>query len=256
MRILIIRHAEPDYANDSLTEKGILEAKALAEYAKNLNIDDCYLSPLGRAQKTASYTLEALGKSAETKDWLQEFISYVDLSKYKDMEEAYHKQVETEEINHRHAVWDILPAYFTKRPEFLERDGWHKADIVRYSDTKAHYDQVMKEFDKLLATYGYIREGDHYHVEKSSEKTIALFCHLGVGFALLSHLMNVSPFVLWQSACMLPSAVTEIVTEEREKGIASFRMLRLGDTSHLAVANLQPSFMGRHCETFEHPEKY
>ncbi len=256
MRILIIRHAEPDYEHDSLTEKGILEAKALAEYAENLKIDDCYVSPLGRAQKTASYTCEKLGKSAETKEWLQEFISYVDLTKYKDIEEAYHKHVETEEIRHRHAIWDIVPAYFAKHPECLDKDRWYQTDVVRYSDTKEHYDQVMKELDRLLESYGYIREGTLYRVEKSSEKTIALFCHLGVGFALLSHLMNVSPFVLWQSACMLPSAVSEIVTEEREQGIASFRMLRMGDISHLAKADIEPSFKGRYCETFDSPKMH
>ncbi len=256
MRILIIRHAEPDYAHDSLTENGILEAKALAEYSEKLNIDDCYVSPLGRAQKTASYTLEKLGKKAETKEWLQEFISYVDLSKYKDIEEAYHKQVEEEELKHRHAVWDIVPSYFYKHPEYLEWKGWREADIVRYSDTAERYDQVTQELDKLLETYGYKRENNHYVVEKASEKTIALFCHLGVGFVLLSHLLNISPFALWQGCCMLPSAVTEIVTEEREEGIASFRMLHMGDTSHLALAYIKPSFFGRYCETFDSPEKH
>lgn len=32
MKILIIRHAEPDYALDSLTEKGFREARLLGEY--------------------------------------------------------------------------------------------------------------------------------------------------------------------------------------------------------------------------------
>ena len=31
MRILIIRHGEPDYENDNLTEKGKLEAELLAK---------------------------------------------------------------------------------------------------------------------------------------------------------------------------------------------------------------------------------
>ena len=34
MRILIIRHGDPDYANDTLTEKGHKEAKLLAEKLK------------------------------------------------------------------------------------------------------------------------------------------------------------------------------------------------------------------------------
>mgnify|MGYP002508494335 CR=1 FL=1 len=32
-----------------------------------------YCSPLGRAQKTASYTLERVGREAITHDWMKEF---------------------------------------------------------------------------------------------------------------------------------------------------------------------------------------
>ena len=50
---------------------------------------------------------------------------------------------------------------------------------------------------------------------------------------------------------MLPSAVTEIVSEEREQGVAYFRTLRIGDISHLVLGNEPPSFMARFCETYE-----
>lgn len=36
MKILIIRHAEPDYEKNTLTEKGFLEADALGLYHRNL----------------------------------------------------------------------------------------------------------------------------------------------------------------------------------------------------------------------------
>ena len=72
MRILFIRHGDPDYANDTLTEKGHREAAALAERAEALNMGACYVSPLGRARATAEYSLKRLGKTAETLDWLRE----------------------------------------------------------------------------------------------------------------------------------------------------------------------------------------
>lgn len=62
MRILFIRHGDPDYANDTLTGKGRREAEALAERAEALDMGECYVSPLGRAQATAAYSLEKLGK--------------------------------------------------------------------------------------------------------------------------------------------------------------------------------------------------
>ena len=39
MRLIFIRHAEPDYSIDSLTEKGWREAKLLAERTKRWKVD-------------------------------------------------------------------------------------------------------------------------------------------------------------------------------------------------------------------------
>ena len=55
MRLLFIRHAEPDYSTDTLTEKGRREATLLAQAAPSMQLDHCFVSPLGRAQETASY---------------------------------------------------------------------------------------------------------------------------------------------------------------------------------------------------------
>ena len=73
MRILIIRHAEPDYRLDALTAKGRREAELLAERLCRIPAEAYYVSPLGRAQETAGYTLRRVGRQAVTLDWLQEF---------------------------------------------------------------------------------------------------------------------------------------------------------------------------------------
>ena len=64
MKLLFIRHGEPDYVHDTLTEKGWREAQY-------------YVSPLGRAQDTARPTLERTGRTAVTLDWLREFTGRV-----------------------------------------------------------------------------------------------------------------------------------------------------------------------------------
>ena len=64
MKLLIVRHADPDYSIDSLTEKGWREAELLSQRLIKLSIDDFYCSPLGRAKDTASCTLEKIGKEA------------------------------------------------------------------------------------------------------------------------------------------------------------------------------------------------
>ena len=73
MRLIFIRHAEPDYEHDSLTEKGWREAKLLARRTKDWQVDEFYVSPLGRARDTASFTIREHGKTAEVMDWLHEF---------------------------------------------------------------------------------------------------------------------------------------------------------------------------------------
>lgn len=109
---------------------------------------------------------------------------------------------------------------------------------------------MAEGLDGLLEQYGYVREGRHYRVEQESEATVTFFCHFGITCVLLSHLWNVSPFVLWHTLALAPTSVSEVVTEERQQGIASFRALRLGDISHLYRGKEEPSFSARFCETF------
>jgi len=39
MKLYIVRHADPDYRTDTLTERGKIEASALAEWFKDKNLD-------------------------------------------------------------------------------------------------------------------------------------------------------------------------------------------------------------------------
>ena len=64
MRLVIVRHGDPDYSIDSLTEKGWREARILSERITKLDVKEFYVSPLGRARDTAAPTLEKLGRSA------------------------------------------------------------------------------------------------------------------------------------------------------------------------------------------------
>mgnify|MGYP001749888343 CR=1 FL=1 len=64
MKLIIIRHGDPDYEHDTLTPKGVREAKLLSERISKLDVKAFYCSPLGRAQDTASYTLDKMNRSA------------------------------------------------------------------------------------------------------------------------------------------------------------------------------------------------
>jgi len=77
MKLLIIRHGDPDYSIDSLTPTGWEEARLLAERIAKLDVKKFYLSPLGRAQDTAKVTLEKMGREGETLPWLREFAARI-----------------------------------------------------------------------------------------------------------------------------------------------------------------------------------
>ena len=66
MRLLIVRHADPDYSIDSLTPAGWEEAKLLADRLAPIPVAAYYVSPLGRAKDTASLTLKKACRTAET----------------------------------------------------------------------------------------------------------------------------------------------------------------------------------------------
>ena len=61
MRIVLIRHGEPDYEKDCLTETGHKQAKIAAQRLLKEGIEEIYASPLGRARQTAQYFSEASG---------------------------------------------------------------------------------------------------------------------------------------------------------------------------------------------------
>ena len=251
MRLLLIRHADPDYSIDSLTPEGWKEAEALAAYSPNLKIDTCYVSPLGRARDTASLPLKKLGKTAQVRQWLEEFPAVVDVENSEHLKQAFSRQHMTADGKYaKRIVWDMYPSYYAAHPEYWDAEKWRESETARMSDLVLTYDRVVRSFDELLAEHGYVREGRLYRAEHASHETVALFCHFGVSCVLLSHLMNVSPFVLWHMLCLQPSSVTELVTEERQQGTAAFRALQIGSVAHLYAAGLTPSFAARFCETY------
>ena len=73
MKLLLIRHGDPDYVHDSLTETGVREAELLAERIAPMDITEYHVSTMGRARQTAEATLRRAGRTAEAHDWMREF---------------------------------------------------------------------------------------------------------------------------------------------------------------------------------------
>ena len=235
MRLLLIRHGDPDYVHDDLTETGKREAALLAERIAPLPVRDYFVSPLGRARATAAPTLQRAGRQAAEKDWLQEFSIPIARPDVQGLSRI---------------PWDWLPADWLQDERLRSAERWRENEIMAAAHVGQAYDRIVTAFDALLASYGYEREGLVYRVKRPNQDTLVFFSHLGLSCVLLSHLLNCSPMVLWQGLCMAPSSVTTVYTEERRPGIAAFRTAAVGDISHLYARQVPPSFAARFCECY------
>ena len=72
MLLYIIRHAEPIYNPDTLTEKGRMQAQALAKRLAVHGLTTVYSSPSGRAMETAKATCDMLGLGLNIEEWTRE----------------------------------------------------------------------------------------------------------------------------------------------------------------------------------------
>ena len=332
MRLLFIRHGDPDYVNDSLTKKGRREAECLAELAPALDLGEVYASPMGRAQETASFSLRKTGKTAVTVPWLMEFLTGLDLNRHPELRRAYgadtpkmagrrnpswmadremqaspgqkaepagqeglfwkdpRDSAAWEALNRglqdptsrysytqllhpeylesylpdadgrypeyaSRIIWDILPSYAAEHPELFDPEDWKRSDIASAGHVEEFSEYVFAGFDGMLKEHGYVRDGLYYRVTGANEGTVTCFCQLGLTCLLVSHLMNISPFTAMQAFAFAPTSVTEFVTEERQKGLAQFRALRLGDISPLTMGKEKPSFSARFCETYDRQDQ-
>lgn len=219
MRIIFIRHGDPDYVNDTLTEKGIREAQLLAQRVATWdNITDYYVSPLGRARLTAQYSLEKIGREAITYEWLREFQVRV-------------LNPDTKRVS---IPWDLYPEYWRNNEILYDKDKWQNFDLYEDSELKTEYERVKKGLSELLKKYGITKEGNLYKIDhENDDTTIVLFCHLGVSFVCLGELLGISPALLWHTFFVPTTSVTVVGAEEVKPGILNFRVQMMGDARHL-----------------------
>lgn len=222
MKLLVIRHGDPDYSIDSLTEKGKKEAELLRARLDKIPIDAAYVSPLGRARLTAEIATKNRGLELVTKDWLREFVY----------------------------IWDMVPEEYNEKRGVLDGAEWFKDEKLAEQGVEERYKTVCDGLDELLASHGYVRSGYGYDAVKPNRDTVVLFCHFGVECVLISRLLGVSPYPFFQGFCALPTSVTTFVTEERREGKAVFRCTGFGDLSHLYAGGEEPSFAARFAEIY------
>ncbi len=231
MRILLVRHGDPDYKNDTVTEKGKREAELLSDRLAKENIDIIYCSPLGRAQDTARPTAEKIGKEIITLPWLAEI--------------SLHYEVEGKTVS----PWDIYPEIWSQNDKITDKDNWVTHPLYESAPLGEIIKEREREFDALLLSHGYRHQGRIFEIQpgyEKSDETIAIFCHMGLGNVLLAHIAGIPTPLWWHIMFLPPSSVTTIYMESHrpEKNIALAHFAGIGDVSHLYKGNEPVSTSG------------
>ena len=178
MRLIIVRHGDPDYENDCLTELGHYQAELVAKRLLDEGIQEIYSSPQGRAKETAEHfaALSGLGP-IKILDFMHEIRYGWEGALY----QAGNPWLEAKNLISKGAD--------------LQTPDWRKYPCYDGNTATIDADKVAAGTDEWLKTLGYEREGLYYRckTEDDRKRTFALFCQGGSMTSFLSRVFNI-PF--------------------------------------------------------------
>ena len=217
-----MRHGEPNYTLDCLTETGHVQAAAAAERLAGEGICEIYASSCGRARETAAYTARKLNLPVTTLDYMRE-ISWGGPG-----------------IPHDGHPWTLGDRLLEQGFDFNAGD-WRQHPWFRGNAATACYEEIAARFDALMAEHGYRHEGRRFLCRGGTDKTIALFSHGGSGACVLAHLLALPfPYV----ASVLPYDLTSIIILDfpaREGEYVFPRVELFNDCAHIRRSPGKPA---------------
>lgn len=222
MLLYIIRHGDPIYNPDSLTELGKIQARAVAKRLAKNGIDKIYSSPLIRAQQTAEPTSILLKKEVNIEEWTSENVA----TKYFwDRREGKYGWVMNTCKEYLHSS--------VKKYGF----NWYDDPCYEGIPVKEGYEAFLNNSDEFLARHGYKhdRENCCYIAENPNDERIAVFCHQGFGVSWLGTLLDIPLPLVWANFDITHTGVT-VVRFEGKRCIP--KVLTLSNDSHLYKEDL------------------
>lgn len=227
MLLYVIRHGDPIYDPDSLTEKGKMQAEAVGRRLATRHFDRIYASANKRAQQTAEPLCRLTGIEMQIEPWTSESLAWRDLS------------CECGELGYRTWAFTTVPNTAFRREESLRAgDDWYKLPEFASIDGKAAYERIINASDDFLDRQGYVREGRVYRAEKPNDDRIAVFCHQGFGLTWMSHLLQIPPQIMWSCFDVTHTGVSIFEFKTDKNGYAAPKCLCLSDISHIYADRL------------------
>ena len=224
MLLYIIRHGDPDYKTDTLTERGRAQAEAVALRMQRSGITQVYSSPMGRAKETAAPTCRLLSLPCHIEDWAHE--------------------IEEERITHfpdgkRKSVTDLQNTYYRENGAIdLPYDRTMEAPGFSDTEMDKAAARIAEGGRDFLRRLGYEEEGGIYRITAPSDARVALFCHSAMSRAWLSTLLHIPLHLMWAGFHYTHTGVTVLEFKNYKNGVTAPRCLVYSDMSHLFAAGL------------------
>ena len=219
MRIVFVRHGEPDYARDCLTETGRRQAALAARRLREEGIGELWSSPLGRARETAQAASDILGLPVRTLDF---------------MEEVRWGSTDGEPLFAGGHPWAIADE-MARQGIGLNRPDWRESPYFRTNRVLDCVDRIEKGIDRWLAGFGYLRDGTLYRraAEEKDRRSVALFSHGGSSCAAMGHILGL-PFPYACAVLQLDFTGLTVVRLDGRAGAGTLpRLERSNDAGHL-----------------------
>ena len=218
MRIVFVRHGYPDYKRDCLTDIGHLHAEAAAVRLADEPFAKIFSSTCGRAVETAEHIAAKHNLPIESFDFMRE-ITW--------------GPIEGEELPYQNGYpWVVTTAMVSQGASLMDPE-WMSGEYFSNNSVKFLVENIGVEFDKLLATLGYERDGLYYRVTKENQDTVAMVSHGGSSAAALAHLLNLPfPFIC-ENIRHKFTAITVLALNGKPGDLVSPRIEILNDSRHI-----------------------
>ncbi len=231
MLFLYIRHGDPIYSPDSLTELGHKQAEALKHRLKLAGIDEIYASTSTRAIMTATPTAEMLGLPIKTLDWCHENHAWQDFSREIDGKRRWCFDDE-----------ETVNLFNSPEVRALDRN-WYDHPAFADRNYKEGYQRIAREADAFFESFGYRHRPELHGYEpiEPSKKCVALFAHEGFGRLFLSAVLDI-PYPLYSTRFAIGHTSMTAIYFNSTKKIVYPQVLQHSGDSHLFAAGLPTKY--------------
>lgn len=228
MLLYIVRHGDPDYATDSLTEKGILQAEAVGKRLSKAGINKIFSSPMGRARQTAQPLCRMLELEYSVEEWTHEI----------------GQEMFASHPDGRRTSMGGIPSYCFRENGGIDLpfEREMEAPVLNETQMDTVFPYLEENGRDFLERLGYKEENGVYRIIRPNDDRVALFCHAGFARAWISRLLHIPAHIMWAGFNYCHTGVTILDFKNYASGFTAPRCMCYSDMSHYHTEDLPPLY--------------